>query len=279
QTTGFFGKLANSHTTLMNALDREGITSFPRTPTLTPVARFEFFRKGDRPSGVWLVRQGALRFALPITTGTKPGVADYLPAPHGLSGFAAPVEQIYPAMVPFVELEDGRTIVATDGADLIEPSVDGRALRVRWDRWAVLGAKSGELINVGLTSEVVWSIGKDTLTREELVTAKQPLRIRRWRFVVPATSANIETLFVNNTRIDRFASSQGNLEVKILETSFPITRRVVATGDSPLGRGVRGAIPLHLSFEATDLRAQAAEPLRFRIEFSVSTNTGTVKNQ
>jgi len=279
QTTGFFGKLANSHTTLMNALDREGVTSFPRTPTLAPVARFEFFRKGDRSSGVWLVRQGALRFALPITTGTKPGIADYLPAPHGLSGFAAPVEQVYPAMTPFIELQDGRTIVATDGADLIEPSPDGRALRVRWSRWALVGAKSGELIDVGLTSEVLWRIGIDTLTREERLIAKQPLGIRRWRFAVPTTSPSIETLFINNTRVDRFTAPLGSLGVKIIEANFPITTRVFATGDTALGRGVHGAIPLHLTFEANDLKAQAAEPLRFSIEFSITPNTGTEKNQ
>ncbi len=32
QTTGFFGKLANSHTRLMNALEREGVASFPTVP-------------------------------------------------------------------------------------------------------------------------------------------------------------------------------------------------------------------------------------------------------
>src|SRR5207247_3554305 len=130
QTTSFFGKLANSHTTLMKALEREGITSFPAVPTLPRVARFEFFRQNsERSAGVWLVRQGALRFALPITTGTKPGVADYLPSPHGLSGFTAPVEQTSPALTPYIQLDDGRVIVATDGADAIEPSVDGRMFR------------------------------------------------------------------------------------------------------------------------------------------------------
>src|SRR6266850_1467352 len=151
QTTGFFGKLANSHTRLMDALEREGVASFPAVPTLPRVARFEFFRQNpERSAGVWLVRQGALRFALPITSGTKPGVADYLPAPHGLPGFSAPVEQVYPALTALVELEDGRTIVATDGADLIEPSTDNQSLRVRWNRWALVGAPAGKLIDVGL---------------------------------------------------------------------------------------------------------------------------------
>lgn len=101
QTTSLFGKLANSHMTLMNALEREGVSLFPSVPTLPAVARFEFFRRNlQQQAGVWVVRQPPLRFALPITTGTKPGVADYLPSPHGLPGFAAAVEQTYPALTP-----------------------------------------------------------------------------------------------------------------------------------------------------------------------------------
>ena len=34
QTTGFFGKLANSHTPIMNALEKEGVTTFPVVPAL-----------------------------------------------------------------------------------------------------------------------------------------------------------------------------------------------------------------------------------------------------
>src|SRR5215813_8722642 len=129
QTTGFFGKLANSHTPIVNALEKEGVTTFPTVPSLGRVSRFEFFRKDpNRMFGVWLVRQDALRFALPMTTGPKAGASDYLPAPFGLDGFAAPVETIYPALVPYIELADGRVVVTTDGADLIEPAADGQSL-------------------------------------------------------------------------------------------------------------------------------------------------------
>lgn len=272
QTTGFFGKLANSHTRLMNALEREGVASFPTIPNLPRMARFEFFRQSpERSAGVWLVRQGALRFALPITTGTKPGVADYLPAPHGLPGFAAPVEQIYPALTPFIELEDGRTIIATDGADVIEPSGDGQSLRVRWNRWALRGGQPGEFLDVGLTSEVTWHIQKNELTREEIITAKQPVNIRRWWLTVPSTYANVQTEFDRNTRGDRFSSGNSSLAVKMIETSFPMTVEIFATGDSPLGRGVRGAIPLHLVFNSKDLRSvQPDKPLRTKLALTVS---------
>jgi hypothetical protein len=292
QTTGFFGKLANSHTTLMDALDREGVNSFPTTPTLASVARFEFFRKEpERSAGVWLIRQGPLRFALPITTGTKPGVADYLPVPHGLAGFAAPVEQVYPAMAPYLELEDGRTIVATDGADLIEPSPSGLSLRVRWNRWALVGGKPGELVDVGLTSDVLWSIKNNTVTRQEILTAKQPLNIRLWKLAVPTTHSNLETSLIEKLRVDRFSSHQGpraggplgladegSLEVKMITGSFPVTTRVFATGDGALGRGVHGAIPLHLVFESSDLRLQPGKPIQYELLLTVNGNSTTDKN-
>jgi hypothetical protein len=281
QTTGLFGKLANSHTRLMDALEREGVASFPVVPALPRVARFEFFRQNqERSAGVWLVRQGALRFALPITTGTKPGVADYLPAPHGLPGFAAPVEQIYPALTSFIELEDGRTIVATDGADVIDPSADGQSLRLRWNRWAVRGRQPGELVDVGVTCEVVWRIERDTLTREETITAKQPVNIRRWWLTVPSTYANVETVFDHNTRVDRFTSTKGGLEVRMLAANFPMTIRILATGDGPLGRGVKGAIPLHLVFDSNNLRAlQPGKPLHSELALTVSSESNSVASR
>ncbi len=254
QTTGFFGKLANSHTPIMNALEKEGIATFPVVPSLGPVARFEFFRKTpERSAGVWVVRQGALHFALPITTGPKPGMSDYLPAPHGLPGFAAPVEQIYPVLTAYVELSDGRTVVATDGADVIEPAADGRSLRVRWTRWAVVGTPSGKVQDVGLTSEVVWRIENGTLTREETLSSKQPVNIRRWRLAVPTTYDQLETQAVNGVRVDSFRSDKSSLDVSLSSANFPVKTSILATGSSALGRGVHGPIPLHVVFEAKDV--------------------------
>ena len=254
QTTGFFGKLANSHTPIMNALEKEGIATFPVVPALSPVARFEFFRKTpERSAGVWVVRQGALRFALPITTGPKPGMSDYLPVPHGLPGFAAPVEQIYPALTAYVELADGRTVVATDGADVIEPAADGQSLHVRWTRWAVVGTPAGKVQDVGLTSDVVWAIENGTLIREETLSSRQPVSIRRWRLAVPTTFDQLETDVVNGVRVDRFKSEKGSLDVSLVSASFPVKTTILATGSSALGRGVHGAIPLHVVFEARDI--------------------------
>ncbi len=262
QTTGFFGKLANSHTPIVNALAREGVTTFPVVPSLKPVARFEFFRKGpERWAGVWVVRQGDLRFALPITTGPRPGISDYLPAPYGLRGFAAPVEQSYPVATPYLELADGRVVVATDGADAIEPAADGRSLRVRWNRWAVVGKKSGELQDVGLTSEVVWRIENGALIREETLTSEEAVTIKRWRMAVPSTHDKVET---TDGKI-RFNSNAGSLEVQLLGKDFNARSSIVAAGNGPLGRGVRGAIPLHLLFEATNINIKPQTPIKYRL--------------
>jgi hypothetical protein len=264
QTTGFFGKLANSHTPIMNALEKEGITTFPVVPSLPPVARFEFFRKTpERSAGVWVVRQGALRFALPITTGPKPGMSDYLPAPYGLAGFAAPVEQVYPSMTPFIELADGRTVVATDGADVIEPSANGRALRARWTKWAIVGTPAGKVQDVGITSEVVWRIENGAVTREEMLSATQPVSIRRWRMAIPSTHSNIDMEMLKRGLV-RFKSPSGALDV-MFGADFPVQATVVAAGDTALGRGVHGAIPLHLVYEAQNVELKAGSPLKSKL--------------
>jgi hypothetical protein len=191
-------------------------------------------------------------------------MSDYLPAPHGLAGFAAPVEQIYPALTAYVELADGRTVVATDGADVIEPAADGQSLRVRWTKWAVVGTRSGKVEDVGLTSEVVWRIDGDALTRDETISSKQSITIRRWRFAVPTTHDQVETNLVNGVRVDSFRSDKGSLDVSLLSASFPLKTSILATGNSALGRGVHGAIPLHLVFEAKDITV-TSNTLRFKL--------------
>jgi hypothetical protein len=286
QTTGFFGKIADSYLKLKPVLEREQIAQIEARLALPNVARFEFFRRGLRQSGVWLVRQGALRFMLPITTGTQPGVSDYLPAPHGLAGFAAPVEQIYPSLVPYLELQDGRVVVASDGADEIDPSADGHSLRVVWKRWAVIGGKPGELTDPHITSEVIFRINGTTLTREETLTASQPLTIRRWRCAVPTTaSIGISqhdegqkwTSFTPSGRQKsrpqpqeeqqwaRLESPDGILDVLSPTADWSLQESVLATGDSALGRGARGAVPLHFIYEARDLRLETQRPFRWRI--------------
>jgi hypothetical protein len=270
QTVGFFGKVADAQSKLMPVLEREKLATIPERLSLPKVARFVSFRDGSRKAGVWLVRQGPLSFTLPITTGTQPGMADYLPAPHGLSGFAAPVEQLYPALVPFLELEDGRVIVASDGADEIIPSADGLSLRVIWRRWALVGSKSGELIDPYLTSEVTFRIDGSTITREETLTASQPLTIRRWRFAVPTMSSRAVDVYSEGKRWSRLESSDGIMDVISPAGDWPVQEALIATGDSPLGRGPRSGLPLHLTYESRNIQLEPRRPVRWRIALRAS---------
>jgi hypothetical protein len=278
QTAGFFGKLADAHMKLMPALEREHIDKISTRLSLPAVARFVFFNNGARKAGVWLVRQGPLSFTLPITTGTQPGVSDYLPAPHGLAGFAAPVEQIYPSMVPYLELADGRVIIASDGADEINPSTDGRSLRVVWRRWALAGSKSGSLVDPHITSEVTFRIDGATLLREESLTASEPLTIRRWRFAVPTTAGRISPQSSETRSWTRLDSPEGALEVESPAADWPITKTVLATGDSPLGRGPRLGVPLHLVYESRDIRLEPRHPVRWWFALRVSPDPQPLNN-
>jgi hypothetical protein len=261
QTTGSLGKLADAHMRLMKGLAAEHLTAIPDAPSLPPVARFAFFKQMERQAGVWLVRQGQTRFALPFTTATRPGVADYLPAPHGLPGFAAPVEQLVPALVPFLDLEDGRTIAAADGADMLVPSADGRGVRAHWDQWALVGGKAGERIDPGLQSDVEWKLeGDDTLVRTERLTVVRPLRVKRWRVVVPTTGSRSTTSMLNGVRTDTFEGIEGRLTVSVPRIDWPSAWTLRATGNAADGRGARGAIPLHLEIDSSGLALEPGAP-------------------
>ena len=275
QTTGFLAKSADSFQKLVAALRAEHVDTFPARPQLPAVARFDFFRKGDRSAGAWLVRQGLLSFALPISTGVRPGIADYLPAPHALPGFAASVEQLVPAMTPYLELENGQTIVAGDGADEIHPASDGQSLRAVWRRWAAvnfdMGKTNGDLpfgeietfAEPGLVSDVTWKMEGDTLWRTEKITASKPIVVRRFSIIFPSTARELSTRFEGRRRVDTLTGSDATLEVAIVKSTMPLAESVQATGNSALGKGTRGPIPLILSWAATVVKPHA--PLEWRL--------------
>jgi hypothetical protein len=263
QTINFFGKGSLAHARFMKGLKREQVATFPAEIVRPDVARFVFFRQGERPAGVWLVRQGPMYFTLPITTGTKPGVADYLPAPHGLPGFANPVEQIYPSLVPFLQLADGRTLVATDGADEITPGADGKSLRVVWRRWAQLGTKSGELVDPHLTSEVIWRIDGATLTRDETIRSEEDITLHRWWVALPST-LNRDRPQGGSERQDLLMDETSGLLITV-KADWPVGISAWAPGDSALGRGARRGVPLHLIYESPSLHLAAKQGMHWRM--------------
>jgi len=267
QTTAFFGKVAGAHKGFMEALRAEHIASFSAQLELPAVARFEYFRKTPRQAGVWLVRQKDIRFALPITTGPKPGISDYLPAPYGLPGFAPPVEQQLPTVTPYIELSDGRTIVAGDGADEIYPSEDGHRLRAVWRHWAQLGGKPGQTVDLGLTTEVTWSFAGETLTRIEKISAVQPVSIKRFWVAVPSTATVSVASADAGHRSFTLKGDGGDLQISLDRSSFPLNCWLQATGNSPIGRGSRGAVPLILNIEAQGLAARPESDLTWSLSF------------
>jgi hypothetical protein len=269
QTTTFFGKLIGAHQLFMKALKKEGVKGFPSRLSLSDVERFEYFRNGPgRQFGVWIVRQGNIHFALPFTTGPKAATSDYEPAPHGFPGFSVPVERIYPCFVPFLELEDGRIISPADGADEIRPATDGKSVSAMWMRWVVAGSKAGEVVDLDLVSEVTWSLQGNSLNRVESLTVAKPLKVRRLWLAIPSRNSHLETSEVGGVRIDQLTSNGMTLEVQVKHSDWPVEISAYATGDDSLGRGDRGAIPLHLILESKNISLVPGAPERWEITLS-----------
>jgi len=275
QTTAFFGKVISAHKEFMNVLAMQNITSFSSHPSLGNVARFVYFRNDPgREFGVWVVRQGELHFALPFVMGPRAATSDYEPAPHGLPGVSVPVEKIYPCLVPFLELEDGTTIVAADGADEIRPSPDGQSVTASWKRWVIAGAKPGESVDPGLETEVTWAIKGRSLHRAEIITPLKAVRVRRIWLAIPTRANRVETSLTDGVRRDRLISKEGTIEVRVLRSDWPVKISAFATGDDALGRGDRGPIPLHLILETTqNLTFSPGALERWDIEFSILDDT------
>jgi hypothetical protein len=269
QTTTFLGKVINSNERFMEALEREGVKSFPSRPSLGDVARFQYFHNGPgRKFGVWVVRQGTLHFALPFVSGPKAAISDYEPVPDGFPGFAFPVEKLYPCLVPFLELEDGRTIAAVDGADDIEPAADGKSISAVWNRWVVVGAKAGVFVDPGLVSEVTWTFQRNSLQRAESLTASKSLDVRRLWFAIPSRHDHLETDYLQRTRVDRLISEGKTLEVQVKNSSLPFEISAHATGNDPLGRGDRGPLPMHVIFQTKSFSFTAAEPKHWELSLT-----------
>jgi len=260
-----FGKIILASDSFIRVLEKENLKEFPAAPKLNDVACFEFFeKKADRQYGVWLVRQGKFQFSLPITTGTKPAIADYLPAPYGLLGFAAPVEGVYPSLVPFLELADGKTYATSEGADEIIPAPDGKSIKIIWRKWAQIGSKSGETFANGLMSEVEFKIENNKLIRRETLMSDKDLTIKNWRVAVPTTADKTHFETVNNQRVDYLNGREGTLAVSV-KSDWKLSQNILAAGDGRLGKGVLGAIPLHLVLESNDLQLKKNQKTSWEI--------------
>jgi hypothetical protein len=248
------GKAVGALGELRSAIALSAVVPVPELPL---VCRFESFREGH---GVWLVRQPGLQFALPIvgSFAETPAISDYLPAPHGLKGFAVPVQQQVPALVPFLELSDGRTVAAVGRAQIIEVFNESRSLRIVWEQWHTL---KGERVDLGLQTEVRWDLTALGLVREETLTVSRPLTIRRWRVWLPTTHDRVQ-----DQRC--FSSGGGALEISYA-AHWPIQQTIRSTAHHREGRGALGPIPLILELEATGILLSPSQPVSWRMNLRV----------
>ena len=205
-------------------------------------------------------------------------MADYLPAPHGLPGFAAPVEQTAPAGTSFFEMPDGRTVVTTDGADEIVPGNGGRSLRATWRRFALVGGKTGELIEPGFEVSTTWQIDGATLTRTETLTSGRDLTIRRLSFLLSstATSHSQPATADGPNGVIHLAGQDGVLDVRTAG-DLTLATSIRQVGDEPPGRGPRVPIPTHVTIEATDIPLRAARPMTWVVSLTASAPIGRTR--
>jgi hypothetical protein len=207
-----------------------------------------------------------LHFALSFVTGPKAATSDYEPVPNGFPGVAAPVEKIYPCLVPFLELD--KTIAAADGADEIKPSVDGKSVTAVWRRWVIPGNKAGDVVDAGLISEVTWTLQGNRLRRVESLTSSQPLNVHRIWLAIPSRFDHLETSYLQGARIDRLISEETTLEVQVNNSDLPFDISACATGNDPLGRGDRGPLALHLILQSKSFSLTPAVPKHWELSLT-----------
>ena len=181
QNVGFFGKALMAQDTLMRVLAAEKVDGVPGTPG---------------PSGGGALRVLPSRRSARRRVAGSPGSAAFRAADHERHQAGRrrlPAGAAWPARIHGAgrAARPGRRLVlrdvrrprlaATDGADDIMPGADGRSLAATWRRFALVGDKTGNLIEPGFTVSITWRIEGATLTRTETLTATRDVSIRRVR--------------------------------------------------------------------------------------------------
>jgi len=170
-----------------------------------------------------------------------------------------------PAGASYFELSDGRVLAATDGADAIKPGADGRSLEATWRRFALVGGKTGNLIEPGFTVSITWRIDGTTLTRTETLSATEDVSIRRVSFLLSSTA----TSFTNPASAIRLSGPDGVLEATT-SGNLQMRSAIRRVGDEPLGRGPRVPIPTHVSYEVNAVQLRAGQPQDWVLSLTAS---------
>src|SRR2546426_11877954 len=90
--------------------------------------------------------------------------------------------------------------------------------------------------------------------------------LRRWWVAIPSTGDYVLTNVEKGSRVDRLESREGTLEFRVLRSDWTIESQLTATGDSALGRGARGPIPLILVLTAPGFALDPSRPLKWEVD-------------
>jgi len=123
-------------------------------------------------------------------------------------------------------------------------------------------------VDSALVSEVTWSLQGNSLHRVESLIASKPLKIRRLWLAIPSGDSHFETVELGSARIERFTSNGETLEVQLKHSDWPVQISAYATGNDSLGKGDRGAIPLHLVLESRNISLTPGVPESWEITLS-----------
>jgi hypothetical protein len=103
--------------------------------------------------------------------------------------------------------------------------------------------------------------------------------LRRWWIALPSTATSSEAAFANGQRWDRLREGDAALSVAV-KADWPLSVSLLATGNSALGRGARGAVPLHLVYESRDLALTEKQSAHWRLTMRVEGKAeGKVRGQ
>ena len=124
------------------------------------------------------------------------------------------------------------------------------------------------MIDAHITSEVAWSFDGVTLTRDESLSSAEPIAVQRWWVALPTTASHSETSFAEGQRWDRLSGNETDLLVAV-KADWRLHVSLLATGNSVLGRGARGPIPLHLIYETQNLRLEPRKAIHWTMIIKV----------
>ena len=96
------------------------------------------------------------------------------------------------------------------------------------------------------------------------MTADRDVDIKLWKFAFPSTASSVLEEEQNGSRIYYLSGRDGKTVVKF-SVGDGTRIGIMATGDGKLGKGVLGAIPIHIVAERENIRLAAGQKLSWEI--------------